>query len=114
MNTGYSAIGRVAAIVAIVIATAWVLGVRAQGRIDPKRGEALANTWCINCHLISNDQTAPASADAPPFTTMATDDGYSDERLRAFLREPHGPMEGFNPDEKQINDLIAYIRTLAK
>ena len=83
----------------------------AQGRIDPKRGEAVARTWCINCHVVASEQTGAVSADAPPFATLTTESGYDDERIRAFLREPHGPMEGFDPDERQINDLIAYIRT---
>ncbi|MCB1479808.1 MAG: c-type cytochrome [Rhodobiaceae bacterium] len=111
MNTGFGAMGRVAVIIAIVVAAVWALNARAQMRIDPKRGETIAKTWCVNCHLVSEGQAAPASADAPPFASLSEAEGYDDERIRAFLRQPHGAMEGFNPDEKQINDLIAYIRT---
>ena len=113
MNTGYKVMGRVALTIAVVAAMVWAFNARAQLRIDPKRGEELAKTWCVNCHLVSEGQTGSVSADAPPFSALTEEAGYDDERLRAFLRYPHGAMENFDPDEKQINDLIAYIRTQA-
>ncbi len=85
---------------------------QAQGLIDPKRGEEIARAWCANCHLVSADQGGTVAADAPAFTALTLEAGYSDERLRGFLSVPHGPMEGLTPDNRQIGDLIAYIRSL--
>lgn len=103
---------RVTALICMVFVSVSLSGAMAQARNDPERGEAVAKVWCANCHLVAEDQTSPVSADAPPFATMARAAGYSDTRIRAFLVEPHGAMKGFDPDERQINDLIAYIRTL--
>ena len=81
-------------------------------RIDALRGEAIARAWCANCHLVSADEQRPVSADAPAFSVLTPEAGYSDARLRGFLSVPHGPMEGLTPDNRQIGDLIAYIRSL--
>ena len=85
---------------------------QAQGLIDALRGEAIARVWCANCHLVSDDEQRPVSVDAPAFAALTEEAGYTDERLRGFLNLPHGPMEGFAPDNRQIGDLIAYIRSL--
>ncbi|MFN0263067.1 c-type cytochrome [Tepidamorphus sp. 3E244] len=90
-----------------------VLAANAQGKIDPKRGAVVAETWCAACHVVSADQESVASADVPPFSALTLQEGFDDNRLRAFLRQPHGPMEGVELDENQIADLIAYIRTQA-
>lgn len=102
-----------ATMLAAAIVFAGMVQAGAQGRVDPKRGEAVARAWCMNCHLISQDEGHTVSADAPPFSALSIAEGHTDERLRGVLSRPHGSMEGFDLDKRQIEDLIAYIRTQA-
>jgi mono/diheme cytochrome c family protein len=76
---------------------------------DSARGGRLALQWCTGCHASG----AGAATDAgPPFARMATDPAYTDERLKGWLAAPHPPMPNFNLSRAEIEDLVAYIRSL--
>lgn len=78
---------------------------------DPANGKRLAEQWCANCHAVVANQ-ASASADVPPFTEIAGRPAADIERLRYFLLDPHPVMPNFNLSRQEIDDLIAYIRSL--
>lgn len=74
-------------------------------------GKVLAQKWCASCHLVSPDQVE-ASADAPPFATIAKRSDEELDRLQSFLIDPHPVMPNFSLSRDQITDLVAYIRSL--
>ena len=80
---------------------------------DMKEGGRLAKQWCSDCHLVGDGQTAGGDA-APTFASIAeTADERSDD-LRAWLADPHPPMPNLNLTVREIDDLLAYIESLAE
>jgi len=80
--------------------------------IDLKRGRALAETWCITCHVIDREQTTPVPAGPPPFPMLADDPAATPERLASFIRMPHPPMPNMSLTTAEVNDVVAYIQSL--
>jgi mono/diheme cytochrome c family protein len=80
---------------------------------DPDNGKRIAERWCVSCHVIAPDQKT-ASADAPPFESIAKIPGFEAEALVFFLLEPHPKMPSMLLTRKDANDLAAYIGNLAK
>ncbi len=78
---------------------------------DSERGANLARQWCASCHVPGTGSRAGADA-GPPFAQMAADPAYTDARLRGWLANPHPPMPNLNLSRAEIEDLIAYIRSL--
>lgn len=77
---------------------------------DADNGKLLVNDWCVSCHYVGAEERAVAADQAPPLAMVAQ---YSDERLQNFLTQPHPPMPNFNLARQQIDDIIAYLHTLA-
>ena len=78
---------------------------------NPAKGKALAEQWCSSCHLVTPDQST-ASADAPPFMSIAKRSDEALARLAPFLTDPHPKMPNFSLSRQEISDLVAYIRSL--
>ena len=78
---------------------------------DSERGAALAGRWCASCHVPGTAGAAGTDA-GPPFAQMAADPAYTDGRLRGFLANPHPPMPNLSLSRAEIEDLVAYIRSL--
>ena len=74
-------------------------------------GKEIASQWCTSCHLVSEGQTT-ASADAPPFKTIAEKYQDNSEALSNFLTDPHPPMPDLNLSRTEIQDLVAYLMSL--
>lgn len=77
---------------------------------DAQKGAVIAKRWCASCHVVSKDQTS-ANADAPSFFDIAqrrTDR----KQLGNFLVDPHPPMPDMHLSRKEIDDIVAYIRSL--
>jgi mono/diheme cytochrome c family protein len=91
-----------APMLAAVNAPAWAGG-------DAKHGGVIAKRWCAACHVVAPDQTS-ANADAPPFADIAR--RLEDNRLAAFLTDPHPRMPDMSLTRKEIEDIVAYIRSL--
>jgi len=80
---------------------------------SPTRGEALVRDNCATCHAIG--RTGPsATAGAIPFRDLHR--RYPVEQLAEALAEGistgHEAMPEFQLEEAQIEDVIAYLRTL--
>jgi mono/diheme cytochrome c family protein len=78
-----------------------------------QRGRAFALTNCARCHSI--DRTTPSSLKiAPPFRTLHN--RYPIETLAEALAEGivtgHPTMPQFQLEPDQINDLLAFLKTL--
>ena len=80
---------------------------------DADNGKRLAERWCASCHVVTPDQKT-ASADAPPFASIAHKSGFNAEKLVFFLLEPHPKMPSMSLTRNEANDIAAYIGTLAK
>ena len=77
---------------------------------DPASGEQIAYTWCTTCHATAAGRQG--SDVGPAWSTIAVNREKTDDYLRVFLTNPHGQMQGISLTRQQINDVIAYIRTL--
>ena len=77
---------------------------------DAAHGRALAQRWCAACHVVSADQKQ-ASADAPPFVTIAHSD-FNAKTLAYFLLDPHPKMPTLPLSRTAADDLSAYIQSL--
>lgn len=73
---------------------------------DAEAGRAVAERWCSQCHVASGTGTDAV----PPLAAVAN--YRDDDSLRAFLVRPHGRMPDLSLSTREINDLIAYLRTL--
>lgn len=75
-------------------------------------GQALAERWCAECHLVVAEQPYAWSGDAPTFFEVADDPSVTEAGLRAFLATPHATMPNIVLDRQQTDDIIAYILSL--
>lgn len=78
---------------------------------DIEAGRELARHWCTSCHLV--ESAGDGTDAAPAFKSVANDQSLSDRDIKAWLADPHPPMPNFNLARTQIDDLTAYIRSLA-
>ena len=75
---------------------------------DLENGERLARRWCASCHVVAPDQET-ASADVPPFATIARRPGFSAHALAFFLLEPHPKMPAMALTRREASDIAEYI-----
>lgn len=78
-----------------------------------QRGRLFVQTNCAQCHAIGRHGASPLPI-APPFRTLH--ERYPVEDLAEALAEGivvgHPTMPQFTLDPAQINDVIAYLKTL--
>jgi cytochrome c2 len=77
---------------------------------DAEHGGIIAERWCASCHLVAEDQKQ-ANADVPSFASIARKK-LSDEKLVAFLTDPHPKMPDMSLSRDEIADIVAYIGSL--
>ncbi len=80
---------------------------------DIANGRLLAETWCVTCHVIADDQTSAVPAGPPAFPALAADPAVTAERLSGFIRDPHPPMPDISLTRREVADLVGYIQSLA-
>jgi mono/diheme cytochrome c family protein len=80
---------------------------------DPQRGKEFAQANCAQCHSIERTGSSPRSP-APPFRELHN--RYPVETLEESLAEGivtgHADMPEFELSPDQIDDLIAFLKTL--
>jgi cytochrome c len=83
--------------------------------LDPgaQRGFNFARTNCAKCHAIGAIGDSPLS-EAPPFRTLHLRYPVEDlaESFAEGIRTGHPSMPEWRLDAAEINDLIAYLKTL--
>ena len=97
--------------IALALAAA-VSNVNAQAVGDPKEGLTLAQKICAECHATVAGQDLSPNAQAPTFVTLAATPGMTRTALLVALTTPHAGMPMFMLDDKQRDDIIAYILSL--
>lgn len=81
----------------------------AGGDIDA--GRQLAEASCSACHAVS--PTGPGNDIAPSFVSIAKARRGDLSWTRSWLMAPHPPMKGIDLTRQQIDDVVAYLRSLA-
>ncbi|WP_336490995.1 c-type cytochrome [Methylobacterium nigriterrae] len=80
-----------------------------------QRGYAFLQANCARCHAVGRAGGSPL-AEAPPFRTLH--ERYPVENLAEALAEGittgHPSMPEFSLDPGQVDDVIAYLKTLKK
>ncbi len=77
---------------------------------DAEHGKTIAKRWCAACHVVAGDQKS-ASADVPPFADIALRRA-DPKALANFLADPHPKMPDMHLSRREIDDIVAYIRSL--
>src|SRR3954447_4209195 len=72
---------------------------------DARRGRALAEQWCAECHAVAPNKTAGDPA-APDFADVAAEPSATGYALRVFLRTPHATMPNFMLERGDIEDIV--------
>ena len=90
-----------------------ILSTAASYSADVEHGRDLAKRWCASCHVVSPDQQS-ASADVPPFATIARSPNFDPKRLAYFLLEPHPKMPQMAISRSAADDIAAYIQSLKR
>jgi mono/diheme cytochrome c family protein len=99
---------RLFSVAAIVMAVA--LPAKAQG--DPEHGRVLTRTWCTSCHVVDLEGRG---ADAGPALPALLGDGQrTADEIRGWLAAPHPPMPNFDLTRQEIEDIVAYLESLAQ
>jgi mono/diheme cytochrome c family protein len=80
---------------------------------DVQRGEELAGRWCVQCHAMTPGQRR-SDTDPPDFARIARNPGLDPGVLGAFLMTPHPRMPDFSLSRKDVEDLVAFIRSQAR
>ena len=100
-------------LIPLLIALAFAPQAMAQQR-DPAPGRRIAERDCTLCHEVRPGETGPgAMASAPPFQLVARMPSTTELALRVFLRTSHAGMPNILLSEAELDDIIAYIVSLA-
>lgn len=83
---------------------------RAADTGDAALGRTLAERWCVSCHTAGSR----GSDTAPPLAQLLRGTNADEQRLRGWLAAPHPPMRGIDLSRQQTEDIIAYLRALAR
>jgi mono/diheme cytochrome c family protein len=76
---------------------------------DARKGETLAQRWCSTCHVVSSGQQQ-GTAQAPPFSAIASKPDFNETTIAYFLLTPHPRMPDMNLSRSEATDLAAYIK----
>ena len=79
---------------------------------DAKQGKAIAERWCISCHLVEPGQKTATTDKAPPFASVAKMPAFGAGQLALLLLKPHPNMPKLSLSRSEIADLAEFIQTL--
>lgn len=78
------------------------------------QGQDLARGACSECHAVENNDAFSPMFPAPAFRDVAETSGMTATALSVALRTLHRDMPAFILKPDEINDLTAYILSLAR
>jgi mono/diheme cytochrome c family protein len=79
---------------------------------DAVRGQALAERWCANCHVVSRTATTGRSDGLPTFPALAARKDVTAATLKGAMTATHSRMPDFQLGARDQEDLVAYIFSL--
>lgn len=113
--------------VALAVATALTLAAALAGcaakleNVSPRpqavaaqRGLAYAQRRCATCHAIAAGEVSSPLPSAPSFDVVANTPGMTPTALHAWLRSPHQTMPQLEVPSNDLDDISAYLDTLAR
>ncbi len=103
----------IAALIALSCASAAIGHAAGKEFGDATRGTAVAERWCVNCHVVSDTQTSAPKDAVPSFAAIADREALSESELDRILSAPHGPMPTDALSRQDRADVIAYILSLS-
>ena len=103
---------RSVAIMAMIFAAMAGLHAQAQDIGSPIRGKAYSQERCADCHAIDTAAKSSPVRAAPTFAKIANTPGMTPMALTAWLHSSHNTMPSLIVKGDDLNDLIAYIRSL--
>ena len=86
--------------------------VRAEEFGDPVNGMESALSMCGECHLVFENADSTSKFEAPSFKEIAAMPSTTRMAISAWFRSQHPSMPSYIIEEKDANDLIAYILSL--
>ncbi|QDZ01352.1 cytochrome c [Nitratireductor mangrovi] len=102
-----------AGVMLILGSLSWTLPALAADRESAFRGRRLAEANCAPCHALAQFDGSE-NAEAPPFRHLGRRRPLAtlrDEMLAdLFLR--HAVMPDFEPDRRQVDDIVTYIESI--
>jgi mono/diheme cytochrome c family protein len=75
-------------------------------------GRQIAQTICVECHVVARDQKVSPNSEAPPFPMIAATPGITSIALTAALLTSHRLMPNIMLEADERRDVIAYILSL--
>lgn len=79
---------------------------------SPERGQAFAQRFCKDCHLVEGSGATTVQAGMPSLRGIANKPGQNGERIRNVLINPHPPMPDMQVSAQEILDVLAYLQSL--
>jgi mono/diheme cytochrome c family protein len=82
---------------------------------DVASGLQAARKLCVNCHIVEPGGAAEkkeVTAGVPTFMAAAAKPGQSEEKLKAFMLNPHPPMPQVQLTTHELDNIAAYIMSL--
>ncbi|MBP2312709.1 c-type cytochrome [Azospirillum soli] len=79
---------------------------------DPVAGRRLANRWCTSCHVVDSGKGGTDAV--PTLASIARDPNRGPNWVRQWLTSPHPPMPDLNLSRNEIEDVVAYLQSLAR
>ena len=79
---------------------------------DVLRGQALAERWCANCHVVSRTADTGRSDGLPTFPAIANRKDVTAATLKGAMSATHNRMPDFQLGARDQDDLVAYIFSL--
>jgi mono/diheme cytochrome c family protein len=98
--------------IAITALIALTSQVSAQEFGNVKKGAALAQVSCAQCHATRAGQYRSPNPMAPNFSSIATTLGMTDRALRVWLQSSHPTMPNLVLTNDERDDVVAYIMSL--
>jgi mono/diheme cytochrome c family protein len=84
------------------------------GAQDVARGQALAERWCANCHVVNAAAGSGQSNGLPTFPAIAARPDMNAAILKGAMSATHSRMPDFELGARDQDDLAAYILSLRK
>jgi mono/diheme cytochrome c family protein len=79
---------------------------------DPVEGHKVAERWCSSCH-VTGDRGEGTDA-VPTLERIARERRNDAGWLRQWLNDPHPPMPNLHLSHAEIENVVAYLQTLAR
>ncbi|WP_421997174.1 cytochrome c [Reyranella sp.] len=79
---------------------------------DVLRGQALAERWCANCHVVTRTAATARSDGLPTFPALAARKDVTAATLKGAMSASHSRMPDLQLGARDQDDLVAYIFSL--